>query len=535
MRDILDKLDSIILTEGRGLAARNPGEEFVNKETGQVIKFDSLTFYPPVGNFESPEEVEKAVNAAQTSNLIHWTNTPTKNSLAFGIAKFTDEYGAIFCLGRYFNEIKANRIANDFPHSAIPGFKYNSGRGKSENAGYKITQILNQFTGNTPNTIATQIMDHFGPDSYEAQAINIFMASNDFPITIPAGNMNKAAFEVYFCEMLQPIALVREMSIGGNWKEAVNIFFGSGARLKGCTINFNDTTSGMLSDSALINPDGIELRISTKGSGGGANASAKNLIQQIKELEKTVITPALRKKIDSILPIVTVFDKQSKSGMFNGVTHFSAPVTIATQNNIITEAEAKQLETLYLLEEKYISVASVIGKNVISKRLEGWLLGYQEKWPSKKLIPIHTLMIVVAGKVAKYVNTQTDFSEAAAAILNNGALIQVYTQMSQVGDNFVIEGFNAHYPSNAVTGVELSTAGGYMTNRSQGNMTFKILTGGQKSSEVDSDINLTASNASIDAETEKQVSKVVSGRTSIRPPGVKATREKNISLPREKR
>ena len=533
MRDILDKLDTI-LTEGRGLTARHSGEEFVNTISGETINFKDLTFYPPVGKFASQEELTRALDKVQkTVGLIKWTNAMAKSSMAFAIATFTDKSGTPYNLGRYFDDIKANRIANDFPHSAVKGFKYNSGRGKSENAGYKVSQILKKLSGNTPNTIANQVLEHFGPDSTEAQAMNIFMASKDFPITIPAGSMNKAAFEVYFCEMLQPIAFVREMTIGGNWQEAVDIFFGKGGRTKGCIINFNDSTSGMLSDSALVSPDGVELKISTKGAGTGANASATNIIQQIRELEKAPISAAIRKKIDSIMPVVTVFDKQSKTGMFRGTTHFSAPVTIAVDNGMITEAEAKQLETLYFMVEQYNSPADVIGKHVISKRLEGWLLDYQAKWPTKALVPIHTLMVVIAGKVAKFVNNETNFSDAASTILNNGALIQVYTRMSQKGNNFVIEGFDAVYPSNAVTGVVLSTAGGYMVNRSQGNMTFKILYGGDKSAAANDEAGSEPeqSIADIDSETEQAAQQAVDGGSGLTPLGSEQRKRKSIPEP----
>ena len=119
----------------------------------------------------------------------------------------------------------------------------------------------------------------------------------------------------------------------------------------------------------------------------------------------------------------------------------------------------------------------------------GWYNEYLAKW-KKPVVPIHTMMLIIATKVANYVNTQTNFSEAASEILNNGALIQVNTMIKQVGDNFVFEGLNGRYPGQAVTGVELTTEKAYWTTGAQGNMTFKILFNNAKPSAVDATDNI---------------------------------------------
>ena len=56
MRDLLNLIDN--LTEARGLSARVPGETFnrVGGDTADdMITFSDMTFYPPIGSYNSSQ------------------------------------------------------------------------------------------------------------------------------------------------------------------------------------------------------------------------------------------------------------------------------------------------------------------------------------------------------------------------------------------------------------------------------------------------------------------------------------------------
>ena len=469
----------LFISEGVGLARRKPGETFSN-DSGDQIFFQNLTFFPSVGKYNTPEERDQAVTDATQGKNVHWTNAANAASLSFGIATFTTDDNKEYYLGRYFKEIKANRNDNDFPHSAIPGgFKFKSGAGEKENAGYKPSQVLTKFKGNTADEVAQQIISKFGPGSDEATAVEIFMQSSNFPVRVPKGAMNFEAFKIYFCEMLQPLALVKGMKVSGNAQDAVDIFFGKGARLQDCTITFNDSTGGALSDSILVNPEGKELKISTKDAvGGGAKASAQNFFRIIEELEKAGKTELLNKH-QNVMDILKAFrgNQMKKSNddgtpRFDGQAHFSAPIEIGKLGGLITDEEADQIMNL-----KGMGLGlgeTPLGKNILSAKLENWYSNYIEKW-KKPVVPIHTMMLILAYKVTQYVNEKTNFSSSASDILNNSALIQVYNDVVPSDKDFIIRGMHAVYPSNAVTGVRLTTEKAYWTTGAQGNMTFQIL------------------------------------------------------------
>ena len=76
--------------------------------------------------------------------------------------------------------------------------------------------MLTDFKSQTPESILAQIEAKFGSESAEYQAAVIITSAESFPVAVPAGNMDFAGFRDYFCEMLQPVALVMGKPVKGN-------------------------------------------------------------------------------------------------------------------------------------------------------------------------------------------------------------------------------------------------------------------------------------------------------------------------------
>jgi hypothetical protein len=85
------------------------------------------------------------------------------------------------------------------------------------------------------------------------------------------------------------------------------------------------------------------------------------------------------------------------------------------------------------------------------------------------------MLAVVAETVAEHVNTKTNFSEQAAAILNNGAMVQVYTIATEGKDRWKLTEFKTRWPGDEVSGVKFSSGKNYFSTDIKGNFTFKIL------------------------------------------------------------
>jgi len=474
MRDLLDLLDrvNLPLVEGVGLANRKPGEKFKN-HVGDEVTFQGLEFYPDSGRFNTPDELDAGVesmlaNKQIDATQVHWVNAPNKSVGAFSIASFTGEDGTPYYLGRWAGANKPNRTQNRFAHDDIPGgFKYQSSSGIKENTGYKPSEILTQFQNNTPDSILQQIVANFGEGSDEAVAAQIFISS-DIPCKIPKGNMNPEAFRDYFCEMLQPIALVMGKNVTGNAVEASDIFFGGGGYAD-CTISFNTNTIGGLYDSLLVNPDGLQIKLSSKGK-NGASASVTNLLKSVEELANT---PNGKKLLTKHKEVVEILNTISKDG------HFGAPLTLAVKYKIIDPKEAAQIPKLDGLGPK----DRIVGAGILSPKLEKLYTNRKSKDPTR-VIPLEHMTASIAYNVADYVNKKTNFGQAASEILNNAALVQIYTSTSVSADTITITKMNAVYPSKTVTGVYLDASKVYYSTGGKGNFTFTIMKNGATEKDV---------------------------------------------------
>lgn len=465
MRDIINLLEDVV-TESVGLANRKPGDQFRNAD-GDVLTFQSLDFYPDRGRYQDLAELDAALKQTfDTLGIapgdVSWTNAFNKGMLAYGITHLTDSQGQDYYFGRWLRDISPNRVNNNFPNNAIPGgYRYASKVGAKENTGYKPSEVLTNFKNNTPQSIYKQIVAKFGPGSDEDVATQAFMNAKSFPVSFPKGNINFTAFRDYFCEMLQPIALVMDKSVSGNAAEAADIFFGRDQGYEDCSISFNEGTTGGLYDSLLVNPAGKQIKLSSKGK-NGANASVVNLRRSIRELEGT---PNGKKLLKNHAEAVSLLDIIETGG------HYKAPLQLAMLYKLIDAKTAEEIIKLKGLGPDDVDVST------LSKPAQKLWSERSAADPSR-IIPIEHMVAAVAYKVADYVNENTNFGEAASDILNNAALVQVYTEAKESKDAITITGFRAIYPSKTVTGVLLDASKAYFSTGNKGNFTFKILKNG---------------------------------------------------------
>lgn len=499
--------DLINIIEGVGLTNRKPGEQFKN-HVDDVVTFQNVEFYPDAGAYATPSELVAAkVDAVDNQGRnVHWVNQPNASTRGFMIASFTGEDGNTYYLGKWVKEINPNKALNKFAHNEIPGgFKFQSKAGQKENSGLKPSEWLTQFQNNTPQTILDQCVAKFGEDSAEATALRTFIES-DIPVEVARGNMNPGAFRDYFAEVLQPIALVLGKKVSGNAAEAATIFFGPGADYSDCTISFNNNTIGGLYDSLLVNSEGKQIKLSSKGK-DGANASVTNLIKSVQELDKAPAGAKLRKTYAKEIDMLENINK---------LGHFGAPIAIAEEYGIIGPGDGAQI----------MSLKSLGPNDDVSGRLNERLQKLYDSRKAKdmgRIIPIEHMIAAVAYKVADYVNEHTNFGEAASAILNNAALVQMYTNTTDSKDTITVTKLEAVYPSQTVTGVLLDATKAYMSTQGKGNFTFKILKNGAKPEDVNDmdgvdDLKVSKSKTDVtdlDAETHK---------TRLTGPGAKVSR-----------
>jgi hypothetical protein len=463
MRDLINLIDE--LGESRGLSARTPGE--VYQRTGSTdqadqIVFQGLDFYPKSGAYDSMEKMLTVYEklAAQLDPPPEMVNQPNARTRAFGLAKFDTAVGPRY-LVKFAQDIKPVRTANTFWQTKdIPGdFSQASARGAKEKIGYKPSDVLTEFKSQTPESILAQIRAKFGDDSPLTRATEIFMAADSFPIIIPGEGIDFAGFRDYFCEMLQPIALIQGKPVSGNAAQAAEVFLGGD--YSDCVVSFNESVSGGLYDSLMIAPNGKQVKLSSKGA-KGAMASVINLLKSARELQEAGMSDMLT-QYEEVIDILESINRGD---------HNTGPLELAVKFDIIKPADLPKIESLrkYSAQKKF-AIDQVPGMNSRLTRI------YDDRTADdpSKVVPYNHMIASIAYKVADYVNLNTNFSEAAADILNNSAFVQMYTEAGKKGDDIILKGFRSVWPSKLFTDVTLEAQKSYSsTTSSSGKLVFNI-------------------------------------------------------------
>lgn len=463
MRDLLNLVDT--LSEARGLSARKPGEIYArvgSTDDQDKITFQSLDFYPEVGAYQSVDQMMDVLSQLETQAGIGFEkiNQPTARTRAFGVAAFDTAVGRRY-LVKFASDIKPVRTQNTFFQTKdIPGgFSQTDARGSKEKAGYKPSDVLTDFKSQTPDSILAQIAAKFGQDSDEYTAAAIIVNADQFPVLVPAGNMDFKGFRDYFCEMLQPCVLINGAPVRGNAAKAAEVFMGQNG-FADCVVSFNTNVSGTLYDSLLVNPAGKQIKLSSKGA-KGAMASVVNLLKSAQELEAAGLGNIVE-PYQEIVDILKIIDDGD---------HNSGPLNLAIEQKMITPDEAQQVMTL----KQYAGQSNFnIDRTNLSDNLKKI---YKERTAedASKVVPLNHMVASIAYKVCNEINTNTNFSEAAADILNNSAFVQMYTDAAQKGDQFVVKGFTTVWPSKLFTDVTLEAQKSYSsTSSSGGKLVFNI-------------------------------------------------------------
>lgn len=455
MRDILDKLEN--LSESTGLANRKSGDVF-RDGNGNEIVFNNIRFFPEQGGKLEPNELDMVIRqvADELDSDIQWLNIKSPRSGGFAISNFTSPEGELY-FGRYLESIKPDFTGNYVPNQ-IGDYRFAGKAAAKIQSGLTPQDLLTDRIDLTVEDILKQLAAKLGTDNALYQVAYKLAMGEPLPMTFDAPEEESfTGFRDYFCEILQPIALQRGQYTG-NAGEAAEIFLGG--TFEDTLISFDDSKTAGLSDSIMTNSEGKSIKVSTKG-GKGATASTKNLIDSVNELQETDNGRKLIAKYEDTIEIMREIQKRGQAG---------APLYLGVKYDIIDEDDARTI--MSLKNEAPINLDQIDNLD-LSPTLVKLAKGRGTDNPSKVNLYFH-LIAAVAHKAADEVNDKSDFSKAAADILNNGALVQVYTKAKEGKGQWTLSEFNTVYPGDSIKGVYLSAGKTYYSTGIKGNYTFKI-------------------------------------------------------------
>lgn len=497
MRDLLNKLET--LNESTGLAGRKAGDVFRNPN-GEELVFNSIQFFPAGGGRLDPEELDMLLQQSESeTGGIQWMNNRSGRTGGFAIASFSSPDGEVF-YGRYLESIKPQTTDNYVPNQ-IGDYRFAGRAAAKAQAGLTPQDLLKNKIDLTVDDILEQLAQSLGQDNPLYGVAYSLASGEPLPMTIEApADVSFSAFRDYFCEILQPIALQRGQYTG-NAGEAAEIFLGGS--FEGTVISFDDTKTAGLSDSIMTNEEGKSIKVSTKG-GKGATASTSNLINSVNELESTPQGQKLLEKYSDTIDIMREIKTRGQAG---------APLYLGVKYDIIDEEDAQEV---HQLKKTGPVPLDRIGSLGLSEKLERLARGRKTDNPDSVNLYYH-LMAAIAHKAAEEVNDKTDFSKAAADILNNGALVQVYTKAKEKGGQWILDEFNTVYPGDSIKGVYLSAGKTYYSTGIKGNFTFKIDKGqGKPKDDEESGEGKTRSKrAPSEKEFAKKASDIAMGKSKI--------------------
>lgn len=467
IRNILSKVEQ--LSESTGLAGRKPGASFINPDDKDTIIFNELRFFPNGGGRYSPEELTAAIKQVEKDLglTIKWENIRNAKSGGFSLATFShnDETLAV---GRYFQEIKPNFTDNYVPNVILGTYKFGGAAAAKTQAGLTPQDLLANKNNLSIADIMNQLASKLGTDSPLYYVAHYIATGQPLPLEIDAPqDISFSAFRDYFGEILQPIALQKGLYTG-NAGEAAERFLGQDG-FAGTTINFDTSKNAGLSDSILSTSDGRYIKVSSKGD-KGAEASAKNLIDSINELADSPIGKKLLNKYSDTIAMIQQIQKEGQSG---------SPLYLGVKFKIIDQNEADTIRGLKSTRPVDLRNIEQLKNSGLSENLITLARSRATKTPEETNLFYH-LLAVVAHRAAEQVNEKTDFSDTASDILNNGALVQVYTKADERRGQWILKEFETRYPGTSIGGVILSASKNYSSTGIKGNFTFKILRGNAK-------------------------------------------------------
>jgi hypothetical protein len=454
MREFITLLDQ--LNESTGLAGRKSGDIFKN-ENGDEATFDDIKFFPEGGGKYTPEELDQALaEIEQQVPNIQWQNGRSARTGAFALVLFD-----AFVIGKYLQEVKPSKADNHIKNIFIvDGSTYKLGGAAAEksDAGLSPQDLLTDKINLTIPQIMNQLAIKLGTDNPLYAVAHNIAIGQPLPMTFKAPEgVSFTAFRDYFCEILQPIAL-QKGQYTGNAGDAANKFLGGS--FQNTLISFDQSKTAGLSDSVLTNREGGSILVSTKG-GKGATASTSNLIDQIDKIEQT---PDGKKFLQKHQEIVTLLREIKAAGQAG------APLMLGIRYNIISPNDAEMITAFRKIGPVSMDNLDQLG---LSKNLLKLAKSRTITDPDNVNLYYH-LTAAVAFKAAEEVNEKTKFSAAAADILNNGALVQMYTKATGGSSTWTLQEFDTIYPGSSIKGVFLDAGKNYYSTDIKGNYTFKI-------------------------------------------------------------
>jgi hypothetical protein len=445
----------LVLVESGGIFKRDPsdppftalaGNSFGAKP-GDEYQFVNVEAFPKSGAFPDEKRRDAAIAAALKGATAIKANTPTKRSLAFGLATLQDASGKPVKFLKYFAAITGSMLTK-WKNKELPGLQSELQGSQKRRAGLTPADILK---GRTEFKNGKDLMNYvmgvqsLSPDIKAGLAM---IGKGSYPVFANSGE-NLAAIRDNLGEIIQALCLTHGLVKGDADLARVNVF-DPATNWSTLAITFPLSETQNLVDFALKEA-GKELAVSSKG-GKGAAASTKSII----------------KFYDGLQP-------QDKTA-FNG----NFPEVVDLIENLKTYSSKEAPLRMANLKQKQISeVLNLINNSVTDiKKLSPWakeqLGGYAAQTPVGWNYGFWILAKIAKDVTAQF-NKNSANSKGLRELLSKASLLQCRTLASTDNNNNVVIGsITPKFPPAVGGRVVLTSDKSYRANAAEGHVTFRI-------------------------------------------------------------
>jgi hypothetical protein len=439
------------VSEAKGIFGRKIGDVYIN-DNGQRATFKQALIYPDDDiAYADHQTALTAVQRVQRGigKEITWVNRETPQSNAFGIAFLNGEDGEIILWGRWYKSVPVNLITS-WKNDEIPAGWVRSGKTAEKAVSGMTPQDLiktaDQFSD------VDKLLDVIENNGASPEIMDGLRMVASGAKTAIFKNMAEKLTSVrdHLGEIITPIALISGVIKDTNSDNAAKEILKT--EYKNCSFYFPQEKNNNLSDSEFVAPSGGKLKISTKGN-KGATASIKNIYDIMFDKNNAKLVETYQDQVDIVTNIV-------KSGQ-----RF-APLNLGIQLGIIDES---------LKDEILRQIASKVNRpETMSDDAKRLFIAYGSKESSPGYNIGYVLLANCAKKVAETLNKDPEFNKALLAFLQQGSVIQIYTDAKSVGNDVHITGFRTVYPPQFSGKVQITASKTYLSTGIKGNFTFDI-------------------------------------------------------------
>lgn len=451
------------INEASGVFNRQAGQRFYHPETDHTLEFTKVVAYPSdAEQFNSPEDRDKAVEQLnQALDIpIQWTNSPTRATLAFGLAYLEDpKSGEVAIFGRYFNKMNLAGLPANWNSSYFHGYKLQTGAAAKLQAGLTPQDILGveeqRYNGleTLMNTIRTKLKD-----KPEVLAGFEQLAQGQLPAVFENQREIGPAIRDYAGEVLQPIGIMAgaDMGQGITAAKADLIPNTEWAELP---LYWPSGKNHALVDSVFVREDGLEIGISSKGK-DGADASMKNIQDAIKTAERK--RPQLLKSYVDVVEIVNIIDQNTAE---------EGPLAVAEKIDLL---DAKTTDFIRKMKTANMSVEDVQAAHSSIPQMLDVYQSYGAKLQHPNYNIYFHMVTNVAKMVAAKLNTMPKFGEGMMEFMKQASIVQVYTDVSNQGTNVSVSGFRSVYPPQFEGTILVNGSKNYASTKIFGKLAFSM-------------------------------------------------------------